>query len=65
MHGILQARILEWVARGVFLLLDPPPGDLPDPGIEPTSPAFAGGLFTAESLGNSSTVSVVASGQEP
>ena len=26
-HGILQARILEWVAF-------PPPGDLPDPGIE-------------------------------
>ena len=27
-HGILQARILEWVAF-------PSPGDLPDPGIEP------------------------------
>ena len=25
-----------------------PPGDLPDPGIEPTSPALAGGIFTAE-----------------
>ena len=25
-HGILQARILEWVAM-------PPPGDLPDPGL--------------------------------
>ena len=24
------------------------PGDLPDPGIEPVSPAFAGGLFTTE-----------------
>ena len=24
----------------------PPPWDLPDPGIEPTSPALAGGLFT-------------------
>ena len=23
-------------------------GDLPDPGIEPTSPALAGGFFTAE-----------------
>ena len=23
----------------------PAPGDLPDPGIEPTSPAFAGGVF--------------------
>ena len=29
-HGILQARILEWV-------LCSPPGDLPDPGIEPVS----------------------------
>ena len=41
-HGILQARILEWVAC-------PPPGDLPDPGIEPSSlvsPALAGGFFT-------------------
>ena len=26
-HGVLQARILEW-------LPGPPPGDLPDPGIE-------------------------------
>ena len=26
----------------------PPPGDLPDPGIEPASPALAGGLFTTE-----------------
>ena len=26
-HGILQARILEWVAM-------PSPGDLPDPGIK-------------------------------
>ena len=23
----------------------PPPGDLPDPGIEPASPALAGGFF--------------------
>ena len=29
----------------------PPPGDLPDPGIEPMSPALAGGFFTAEHLG--------------
>jgi len=36
-HGILQARILEWLPF-------PSPGDLPDPGIEPTSlmsPALA------------------------
>ena len=41
-HGILQARVLEW-------LLCPPPGDLPDPGIEPPSlmsPVLAGGFFT-------------------
>ena len=32
-HGILQARILEWAAF-------PPLGDLPNPGIEPASPAL-------------------------
>ena len=32
-HGILQARILEWVAV-------PSPGDLPNPGIEQRSPAL-------------------------
>ena len=29
----------------------PTPGDLPDPGIEPKSPALAGGFFTAEPPG--------------
>ena len=41
-HGILQERILEWVAM-------PSPGVLPDPGIEPASltfPALAGRSFT-------------------
>ena len=33
--GLLQARILEWLAF-------PPPGALPDPGIEPASAALAG-----------------------
>ena len=28
----------------------PPPEDLPDPGIEPKSPALAGGFFTTEPL---------------
>ena len=28
-----------------------PPGDLSDPGIEPTSPALAGRFFTTEPLG--------------
>ena len=39
-HGIFQARILEWVAT-------PSPGDLPNPGIEPMSPALANGFFTS------------------
>ena len=29
----------------------PSPGDLPDPGIKPVSPAFTGGFFTTEPLG--------------
>ena len=29
----------------------PLPGHLPDPGIEPTSPALTGGFFTAEPPG--------------
>ena len=32
-------------------LLFPFPGDLPDPGIKLTSPALAGGFFTAEPPG--------------
>ena len=32
-------------------LLCPPPGNLSDPGIEPTSPALAGGFFTTEPPG--------------
>ena len=31
--GVLQAKILEWVAN-------PPPGDLPNPGMELRSPAL-------------------------
>ena len=32
-------------------LLFPSPGDLPDPGIEPVSPALAGRFFTTEPPG--------------
>ena len=32
-------------------LLFPPTGDLPDPGIEPASPALASRFFTTEPLG--------------
>ena len=45
--GILQARMLE---NGLPF---PPPGDLPNPGIEtvsPVSPALAGRFFTPEPL---------------
>ena len=31
-HGILQAKVLKWVAISFS-------GDFPDPGIKPTSPA--------------------------
>ena len=43
-HGILQARILEWVAISSS-------GDLPHPGIVPVSPALAGGFLTTEHPG--------------
>ena len=32
----------------------PPPGGCPDPGIEPASPALAGGFFTPEPAGKPS-----------
>ena len=41
-HGILQARILEWV---------PSPGDLPNPEIKPKSPTLQADYLTAESQG--------------
>ena len=46
-HGLSQARILEWVAVSSS-------GDLPNPRMKPTSsssPALAGGFFTPEPLG--------------
>ena len=43
-HGISQARILEWVAISFS-------GDLPGPGIESRSPALAGRFFTTEPPG--------------
>ena len=39
-HGILQARILEWVS--------PSPGDLPDPGIRNWVSCITGRFFTTE-----------------
>ena len=43
-HGILQARILEWVPF-------PSPGDLPNPGIEPRSPTLQADSLPAEPQG--------------
>ena len=54
-HGILQARILEY-KNG---LPCPPPGDLPDLGIEPESlmsPALAGRFFTARATWEALTI---------
>ena len=41
LHGILQARILEWVAISF-------PRDCPDPGIKPGSPALQADALTSE-----------------
>ena len=41
-HGIFQARILEWVVAISYIR------DLPNSGIEPVSPALAGKFFTTE-----------------
>ena len=43
-HGVLQARILEWVAF-------PFSGDLPNPGIEPGSPTLQVDSLPAEPQG--------------
>ena len=43
-HGILQARILEWVVI-------PSSRDLPSLGIKPRSPALQVGYFPSESAG--------------
>ena len=43
-HGILQARVLEWVAI-------PSPGDLPDPGNKARSPALQADSLPSEPPG--------------
>ena len=44
-HGILQERILEWMAMSF-------PGDLLNPGIEPGSLALQADSLLSEPLGN-------------
>ena len=43
-HGIFQASVLEWAAF-------PSPGDLPNPGMEPRSPALQTDALPSEPLG--------------
>ena len=52
-HGILQARILEWVAI-------PFPRDLPDLGIKPRSPALQADSLPPEPPGKPKNTRVVA-----
>ena len=44
-HGILQARVLKWVAISFSR-------DLPDPGIKPRSPTLRADTLTSEPPGN-------------
>ena len=44
LHGILQARVLEWVAIAFSRASS-------NPAIEPVSPVWAGGFFTVEPPG--------------
>ena len=50
-HGILQTRILEWVAF-------PFPGGFPNPGIKPRSPVLQADSLPAESQGKSKNTRV-------
>ena len=43
-HGIFQARVLEWVAF-------PSPGDLSHPGIKPGSPTLQADVLASEPPG--------------
>ena len=52
-HGTFQARLLEWVAI-------PSPGDLPDPGIKPMSPALPGKPLKLAKLSHFSRVRLCA-----
>ena len=49
LYGIFQARILEWLPF-------PPPGDLPDPGMEPASPSLQTDSLPLSHLGSPPTI---------
>ena len=54
-HGILQARILEWVAMPFSR---DPPGDLSNPGIKPRSPTLQAGSVLTELSGKPNNTGV-------
>ena len=59
-----QAPLSMGFSRQRYLLPFPPPGDLPDPGIEPTSPvspALAGEFFTTSATWEAVKVKVLQS----
>ena len=51
-HGVLQGRILEWVAF-------PAPGNLPNPGIEPGSPTLQAVSLPTKLAGKNSNIKIV------
>ena len=55
-HGILQARILEWVAISFSR-------DLPNPGIEPGSLALKADALPSEPLGKLSSINKLQKGE--
>ena len=58
-QALLSMGFLRQEYWSGFLI--PPPGALPDPGIEPESLALAGGFFTTESPGKSLQFSFILS----
>ena len=56
-HGILQARILEWGFASPF----PSPGDLPNPGIKPRSSTLQADSLPFEPPGKPTLIMVITS----
>ena len=56
-HGILQARIMEWFPF-------PSPRNLPDPGTEPESPVLQANLYHPSHQGSPATQNALPSGQQ-
>ena len=50
-HGIPQAKVLQWAGISSSR-------DLPDPGVELTSPALTGGFFTTKPPGKTHSLKV-------